>query len=130
MKRTLKNAAILLVSFILATWIFNQFFRPLLQESIDSTLVWMVTVALPFAGGMVAILKGTLELTAIISGKTADKTLNLTNVQQKRYREDILLQVERYWIKGYLEKALAEGVLLQPGIAYRPDLVSDPWLQE
>lgn len=99
MKPTWKKIAavlILLALIILATWAFDQFVRPLLPESIDSTLVWMLTVILPAAGVTITILKDTLELTSKISGKTADKPLNLTTVQRERYREDILLQSD-YW---------------------------------
>ncbi len=63
----------------------------------------------------------------VFLGRQEAAPLQPPSRQEYRNRQALLNKVNNYWVKGVLEKALHNQVLIELGLEERPDAIAHPW---
>lgn len=105
-------------------------FPPLLQPFKDHPLIaWSSVIVL--AALVETVLRLLDRMNTTVEPSTVNVTLSRSDIsygpESTRRRRDLLDQVGRVWIDGFLNRTLAEVVRVDLGLTERPDVVITAW---
>ena len=93
---------------------------------------WAALLVLTAAGGLLAWLQASRSAAPPVTGNASVTLLPAwsgvsTPAEQANSRRQLLDQVRRTWVKGVLDRSLAQVAHMELGLVGQPDAVAQPW---